>query len=99
MTIHQVPLRFIQVGFGNGVCANQILAVLAPSSAPNQRLLAAARQENRFMDTTCGRGVRSLLVMLDGRVIGTAVKPATMLRRLNAPECEEPTDDREGVEA
>ena len=89
MPIQQVPLRFIQTGFGNGVCANQILAVLVPDSAPNKRLLTQARKDQRFLDMTCGRGVRSMLLMLDGQVVGCAMSPRTMLLRLNAPDYDE----------
>lgn len=48
---------------------------------------------------TCGNGVKSLLLMAEGQVIGCAVKPRTMLSRLNAQEVEGSLtgDDGEGV--
>ena len=95
MTIHQVPLRFIQTGFGNGVCANQILAVLTPDAAPSKRLLTQARKDKRYIDMTCGRGVKSLLLMIEGRMIGCALRPVTILQRLNSPDYEETENDGE----
>lgn len=48
---------------------------------------------------TCGHGVKSLLLMVDGQVIGCAAKSRTMLSRLNAhvDSNEMPGDDGEVV--
>ena len=89
MAINQTPLRFVPTGYGNGVCANHVFAVLTTVSAPSKRLLAKARKEKRYVDATCGRGMKSMLLLADGHVIGCAIKPATMLRRLNASEYED----------
>lgn len=48
---------------------------------------------------TCGRGVRTMLLMLDGHIVGCAVRPATMLKRLNAPDYEEINEEESGVNA
>lgn len=37
-----------------------------------------------------------MLLMLDGHIIGCAMKPRTMLQRLNAPDYEETIMDKEG---
>ena len=87
------PLWFIPVGYGYGVCANQVLAVLIPDTAPSKRLLDEARTTKRYVDMTCGNGVKCLLLTVSGQVIGCAVKSRTMLSRLNAQ-----TDGEEEVD-
>jgi regulator of extracellular matrix RemA (YlzA/DUF370 family) len=48
--------------------------------------LSQAREKKKYIDLTAGRGVKSLLLMIEGQVVGCSMKPATMLRRLNASD-------------
>lgn len=63
-------------------------------------MLAEARSAGRYVDMTCGHGVKSLLLMVDGQVVGCPAKSRTMLSRLNALEINgvEPMDDGKDVE-
>ena len=82
--MQNTPLRFIPVGYGYGVNAMQIAAVLLPDTAPSKRIQADARKTDRYVDMTCGHAVKCLLLMLDSQVIGCAVKSRTMIARLNS---------------
>lgn len=80
----QVPIRFVSTGHGNGVNADEVSLVLTPDSAPNKRLLKAAKKRSGgYVDVSCGRGVKSLLILQDGRVVGCSLTTETMIRRLN----------------
>lgn len=57
-----------------------------PDSAPNKRLLNEAKKGKRYIDLTFGKGAKTLILMLDGRIIGCPLTPKTMLARLNAPD-------------
>lgn len=86
------PLRFTSMGYGYGVCANHVLAVLIPEPAPSKRLLAEAKAAGCYLDMTCGHAVRSLLLLADGQVVGCAVKSGTILTRLNEENAGEEVD-------
>ena len=48
-------MKFINVGFGNMVSANRIVAIASPDSAPIKRLISDAKDDNRIIDVSCGR--------------------------------------------
>ncbi len=79
-----MELKFINIGFGNLVCANNITAVVTPDSAPIRRLIQD--EKSRIIDATCGRRTRSVLFMNDGRTVLSSVLPETVLSRLKETE-------------
>ena len=56
-------MKFINVGFGNMVCAGRIVAIAAPDSAPVKRLVQDAREDGRVIDVSCGRRTRAVIVL------------------------------------
>lgn len=56
------PLKFVSVGFGNSVCANRIIAVMIPGSAPAKRRVKQAREAGAYIDLTFGHALKSILL-------------------------------------
>lgn len=56
MAMTSTPLRFVSVGYGNAVCANHVIALVKPDSAPGKRLLRQAKKDGVYLDTTSGKG-------------------------------------------
>ncbi len=75
-------MRFINVGFGNMVAADRVVALVAPDSAPMKRLISEAREGGRVIDVTCGRRTRSIIVTDSDHVILSATQPETISNRL-----------------
>ena len=75
-------MLLLNVGFGNAVVADKIVAVLIPGSNPVKRLVQKAREENRLLDATCGRKTRSVIVTDGGFVVLSALLPKTIYSRL-----------------
>lgn len=73
----------VNVGFGNGVMRNRVLAVLNPDSSPLKRLRDEAKEHGKLIDATCGRKTRSILVMDSDHVILSALQPETIVSRLS----------------
>ena len=48
-------IRFINIGYGNLVSANRVVAVVSPDSAPIKRIIQEAKEEGRVIDATYGR--------------------------------------------
>ncbi len=74
--------RLINVGFGNAVKVNRILAVVNPGSSPIRKLKEDARREKKLIDVTEGRRTRAILVLDSGHLILSSVQPETISQRL-----------------
>lgn len=77
-----MPLKLINIGFGNIVMANRIIAVVSPDSAPIKRLVQEARAENRVLDATYGRRCRAVIITDDNRLILSSLQPETLANRI-----------------
>ena len=78
----------INIGFGNVVVAERVVAVITPSSASGKRLREDARENNLLIDATHGRKTRAIIIMDSNHVVLSAMQPETLANRLtsNAPE-------------
>ncbi|HOW83494.1 MAG TPA: DUF370 domain-containing protein [Spirochaetota bacterium] len=80
----------INIGFGNAVVAERVIAVITPSSASGKRLRDEAKDNNTLIDATHGRKTRALVIMDSNHVVLTAMQPETIANRLTqSPENEE----------
>ena len=77
-------MNFINIGFGNVVVAEHIVAVTLPSSSPARRLKDDARNEGRLIDATQGRRTRSIIVTDSNHVILSAVQVDTITHRMDS---------------
>jgi hypothetical protein len=75
-------VNLINVGFGNAVVAERIVAVILPSSSPARRLKDDAKEDGRLVDATQGRRTRSIIVTDSNHVILSAVQVETLTQRL-----------------
>ena len=75
----------INIGFGNSVNSDKLLAVVSPLAAPVKRMISNARDMGTLIDATQGRRTKSVLVLEDGRILLSALQPETVLRRFNDP--------------
>ena len=76
-----MPLKLINVGYGNIVSASKIVAIVLPDSAPSKRLIAHARDNNLLIDATCGRRTRAIIITDSNHIILSALLPETMISR------------------
>ena len=74
-------MRFINIGFGNVVAAQRILAVLSPDSAPIKRMIQEAKERGMLVDASFGRSTRSVLLMDTDQVIRSALGPEQLSGR------------------
>ena len=83
-------MKLISIGFGSTVCAERILAVIAPESAPIKRLIQEARERGMLIDASFGRKTTSVLLMDTDHVILASVSPEILSARMEEkPEPEE----------
>ncbi len=77
-------IRFINIGYGNIVSSERIVAIVSPDAAPAKRLVQEAKAGGMAVDATCGRKTRAVIVCDSGHVVLSALMPDTILSRLNS---------------
>jgi len=71
-------MKLINVGFGNMVSSNKIVAIVSPESAPIKRIIQEARERGSLIDATYGRRTRAVIIMDSGHVVLSALQPETV---------------------
>ncbi len=82
-------MKLINIGFGNMVSANRLIAIVSPESAPIKRIIQDARDRGTLIDATYGRRTRAVLITDSDHVILSAVQPETVANRVVDYEDEE----------
>ncbi|MCR4426004.1 MAG: DUF370 domain-containing protein [Firmicutes bacterium] len=77
-----MDIKLINIGFGNIVAANRLVAIVSPESAPIKRIIQDARDRGMLIDATYGRRTRAVMITDSGHVILSAVQPETVAHRL-----------------
>ena len=76
-------MKYINIGFGNIVSSNRLIAIVSPESAPIKRVIQDARDSGKLIDATYGRRTRAVIIMDSEHVILSAVQPETVANRLD----------------
>lgn len=76
-------MKLINIGFGNMVSLDRLIAIVSPDSAPIKRIIQEARDRGMLIDASYGRRTRSVIVMDTDHIILSAILPETVAGRLN----------------
>lgn len=79
-------IQFLNIGYGNVVSANRIIAIISPESAPIKRIIQEAKENHQLIDATYGRKTRCVIVMDNGSVVLSPNMPETIGSRLAAEQ-------------
>lgn len=88
-------MQLLNIGYGNMVSADRILAIVSPDSAPIKRMIQEGRDQGRLIDATYGRRTRSVLIADTDHVILSALLPETISGRLEGKEASKEEEDGE----
>ena len=75
-------MKLLNIGFGNMVSADRLIAIVSPESAPIKRIIQEGRDRGMLIDATYGRRTRAVIIMDSDHVILSAVQPETVANRL-----------------
>lgn len=75
-------VKLLNIGFGNFVSANRLIAIVSPESAPIKRIMQEAKERAMLIDGTFGRRTRAVLITDSDHVILSSVQPETIAQRL-----------------
>ena len=79
-------MQLINIGFGNMVSCERVVAIVAPESAPIKRIIQDARDKGTLIDATYGRKTRAVNVMDSDHVVLSALAPETVGSRFEIDE-------------
>jgi regulator of extracellular matrix RemA (YlzA/DUF370 family) len=88
-----MSIKLINIGFGNIVSANRVIAVVSPDSAPIKRIIQEAGDAGMKIDATYGRRTRAVIITDSDHVILSAVQPETIAHRLDAKDTIDEDDE------
>ena len=87
-------MKLINIGFGNMISANRLVAIVSPESAPIKRIIQEARDRASLIDATYGRRTRAVIITDSDHVILSAIQPETIGNRFaSKEEIDEVADD------
>jgi hypothetical protein len=82
-------MKLVNIGYGNMLASDRLIAVVSPEAAPIRRMIQDARDTGRVIDATCGHKTRAVIVTDSEHVILSPLLPETVAARI---------DERRGTE-
>jgi len=79
----------LNIGFGNVVARDRVVAIVTPGSAPVKRLKDHARETGKLVDATQGRRTRAVIVTSSDHVILSAIATETITQRFEGLDAQD----------
>ena len=76
-------MKLVNIGYGNMMAAERLVAVVSPEAAPIRRMIQEARDNGRVVDATCGHKTRAVIITDSGHVILSPLLPETVAARID----------------
>ena len=88
-------MKLVNIGFGNMVSANRMLAIVSPESAPIKRLVQEAKERGTLIDATHGRRTRAVIITDSDHIILTYLQSETVASRITEDDVIETEEDED----
>lgn len=75
-------MKLVNIGFGNMVSANRMVAIVSPESAPIKRIVQEAKERGTLIDATHGRRTRAVIITDSDHIILTYLQAETVAGRI-----------------
>lgn len=76
-------MRLVNIGYGNMVSQERVVAVVAPEAAPVRRMIQDARDRGQVIDATCGHKTKAAIIMDSEHLVLSPLMPETIAGRMN----------------
>lgn len=76
-----MEVSLVNIGFGNIIAANRIIAILPFDSLPVKRIIKEAKEKGKLINATFGRRTKSVIITDSGHIILSAIQGETILNR------------------
>ena len=84
----ETSVKLVNIGYGNLISTQRLIAVVSPDSAPIKRMVSEARERSILIDATFGRKTRTVLIMDSDHVVLSGLPMEKLAPRLGV----EPTE-------
>ena len=85
-------MQMINIGYGNMVSAERIVAIVSPDAAPVRRLVQSAKEKGMLIDASCGRKTKAVIITDSDHIVLSAIQPETVVHRLGGSYTAEEDD-------
>ena len=75
-------MKLVNIGFGNMISAERLVAIVSPDSAPIKRIVQEAKEKGTLIDATHGRRTRAVIITDSDLIILTYLQSETVAARL-----------------
>ncbi len=89
-------MKLINIGFGNMISAERLVAIVSPESAPIKRMVQDAKERGTLIDATHGRRTRAVIVTDSDHIVLTYLQAETVANRIADEDTEESVVDQNG---
>lgn len=79
-------MKLLNIGFGNLIAEERIVAVVSPESAPIKRIIQDVRDKGLLIDASFGRSTKAVLFMDSGNVVLSALSPEALSARMSGKD-------------
>lgn len=91
-------MKLINIGFGNMVSVDRLVAIVSPESAPIKRIIQDAKERGTLIDATHGRRTRAVIITDSDHIVLTYLQSETVANRIEEEDndlqpFEEETDE------
>ncbi|MBR5451635.1 MAG: DUF370 domain-containing protein [Clostridia bacterium] len=76
-------MKLINIGFGNMVSADRVVAIVSPESAPIKRVVQEAKEKGTLIDATHGRRTRAVIITDTNYIVLTYLQPETVSAKVS----------------
>ena len=81
-------MELVNIGFGNLISVERVIAVISPESAPIKRIVQEARDTGKLIDATQGRKTKSVIFTDSEHIILSYLPQERLQERFNKGEVE-----------
>ena len=85
-------MKLVNIGFGNLVAVDRIVAVVSPESAPIKRIVQEGKEKGTLIDATHGRRTRAVIITDSDHIILSYLQSETVLGRIREDDTFESED-------
>ena len=75
-------MKLINIGFGNMISAERLVAIVSPESAPIKRMVQDAKERGTLIDATHGRRTRAVIITDSDHIVLTYLQAETVANRI-----------------
>ena len=88
-------MKLVNIGFGNMISAERLVAIVSPDSAPIKRIVQEAKEKGTLIDATHGRRTRAVIITDSDLIILTYLQSETVANRINDVDTDTTEEDED----